>query len=172
MSLRIEKTKLDRVLKIDPPTIHEDFRGMNIETYNSKLYKEAGVGVDFIHDAISSSGRNVLRGIHGDERTWKLISCLFGKVYFVVVNWDKDSPQYGQWESHILSERNRTQILVPPKFGNAHLVLSENAVFSYKQSEYYNREGQFTLLWNDPRLKIWWPIKDPLVSERDGAGAS
>ena len=170
MALRVEKTKLDGVLKIEPATIHEDFRGMNVETYNTRLYKEAGIEVDFIHDAISSSSKHVLRGIHGDGTTWKLISCLHGKVYFVVVNWTKGSPQYGQWESHILSERNRTQILVPPHFGNGHLVLSEQAVFSYKQSAYYNREGQFTLLWNDPKLNIWWPVKSPLMSERDERG--
>ncbi len=167
MSMHVSKTKLDQVLLIEPPTIHEDFRGMNVETYNQKLYQESGIGVSFIHDAISVSSKNVLRGIHGDGTTWKLISCLFGQVYFVVVNNDKDSAQYRNWQSFTLSDRNRLQVLVPPKFGNAHLVMSEHAVFSYKQSAYYNREGQFTLYWNDPTINIWWPIKDPVLSERD-----
>jgi len=84
-----------------------------------------------------------------------------------VVNWDDTSPQYQQWESFVLSEQNRLQVLVPPKFGNGHLVLSDRAIFHYKQSSYYNRAGQFTLIWNDPQLKIWWPIKQPIVSRRD-----
>ena len=171
MALKVEQTGLAGVLKITPATVFEDFRGMNVETYNTALYKEAGINVDFIHDAVSVSSQNVLRGFHGDSITWKLISCLFGKVYFVVLNWDEASPQYMRWESHILSAENHVQILVTPRLGNAHVVLSEHAVFSYKQSAYYNRAGQFTVPWNDQRLKIWWPVKNPLLSERDEKGA-
>ena len=85
----------------------------------------------------------------------------------VVVNYDQTSPQYKQWESFVLSDRNRMQVLVPPKFGNGHLVLSDEAIFQYKQSEYYHREGQFTVMWDDPELNIWWPIKQPIISRRD-----
>ncbi len=109
----------------------------------------------------------MLRGIHGDAETWKLVSCLYGKFYLVVVNWDKNSSQFGKWDSFVLSEQNRMQVLIPPKFGNGHLVLSEQAIFHYKQNSNYNRAGQFTLLWNDPQLNIWWPIKNPIVSRRD-----
>jgi len=109
----------------------------------------------------------VLRGIHGDDKTWKLISCLYGSFYFVVVNNDPTSPQYRQWASFTLSDTNRLQVLVPPKFGNGHLVMSERAIFHYKQTTEYNRSGQFTLVWNDPSLKLWWPIQNPIVSERD-----
>jgi dTDP-4-dehydrorhamnose 3,5-epimerase len=109
----------------------------------------------------------VLRGIHGDGVTWKLISCLHGKFYLVVLNFDRESRQFGQWEGFVLSDRNRLQVLVPPKFGNGHLVLSEAAIFHYKQSAYYNREGQFTCRWDDPRFNIWWPTKQPLISQRD-----
>lgn len=161
------KTKLDKVLLIKPPTIFEDFRGAYVELYNENIYHEAGINVKFIQDDISISTRHVLRGIHGDSETWKLVSCLYGKFYLVVVNWDKDSSQHGQWESFVLSEQNRMQVLIPPKFGNGHLVLSETAIFHYKQSTNYNREGQFTLHWNDPGLNIWWPIQNPIVSQRD-----
>ncbi len=161
------QTKLQGVLLVKPPTIFEDFRGSYVETYNEQLYAEAGINVRFVQDDISTSTRHVLRGIHGDGETWKLISCLHGKFYLVVVNWDKDSPQFGQWDSFVLSDQSRLQVLVPPKFGNGHLVLSDQAIFHYKQSTYYNRPGQFTLLWNDPKLGIWWPVKDPLVSRRD-----
>ncbi len=165
--LVVTRTKLDGVLQITPPTIFEDFRGFYVETYNEQLYAQAGITTKFTQDDISVSSRNVLRGIHGDAETWKLISCLYGRFYLVVVNWDKESPQFGQWESFVLSDQNRLQVLVPAKFGNGHLVLSEQAVFHYKQSSYYNRAGQFTLLWNDPKLNIWWPVKNPLLSRRD-----
>ncbi len=165
--MEVSKTKLDGVLLIKPPTIFEDFRGIYVETYNEKLYTEAGIKVKFVQDDIAVSSQNVLRGMHGDGETWKLVSCLDGKFYLVVVNWDDASPQFGKWESFVLSDQNRLQVLVPPKFGNGHLVLSEQTIFHYKQSTYYNRAGQFTLLWNDPRLNIWWPIKNPIVSKRD-----
>ena len=165
--MEVSKTKLDGVLLIEPPTIFEDFRGTYVETYNEKLYTEAGINVKFVQDDIAASSRHVLRGIHGDTETWKLVSCLYGEFYLVVVNWDDASPQFGKWESFILSDQNRLQVLVPPKFGNGHLVLSELAIFHYKQSTYYNRAGQFTLLWNDPKLNIQWPNNKPILSRRD-----
>ena len=166
--MEVLKTKLDGVLLIKPPTICEDSRGTYVETYNEKLYTEAGINVKFVQDDISVSSRNVLRGIHGDSETWKLVSCLYGEFYLVVVNWDNASPQLGKWESFVLSDQNRLQVLVPPKFGNGHLVLSELAIFHYKQSTYYNRSRQFTLLWNDPKLDIRWPVNNPILSRRDG----
>lgn len=168
----VSKTKLEGVLVIKPPTIFEDFRGTYVEIFNERLYAEAGITVKFVQDDISASSRNVLRGIHGDSETWKLISCLYGKFYLIVVNWDKNSPQFGQWESFVLSDQNRLQVLAPPRFGNGHLVLSEQAIFHYKQSAYYNRAGQFTILWNDPKLNLWWPIKNPIVSRRDEGSES
>jgi dTDP-4-dehydrorhamnose 3,5-epimerase len=166
-TLQVNKTKLEGVLLIKPPTLFEDFRGQYVELYNEQLYAEAGITVKFAQDDISVSSKHVLRGIHGDAETWKLVSCLHGRFYLVVVNWDSASPQYGHWDAFTLSEQNRLQVLVPPKFGNGHVVLSEQAIFHYKQNTYYNRAGQFTLLWNDPKLNIWWPIKNPIVSRRD-----
>lgn len=165
--MKVEKTKLDGVLQITPPTLFEDWRGEYVETYNEQLYREQGIEVQFVQDDISVSDRHVLRGLHGDATTWKLISCLYGKFYLVVVNNDPESPQYRQWASFVLSDANRKQVLIPPKFGNGHLVLSDKAIFHYKQNTYYDRAGQFTLLWNDPELNLWWPIANPLVSRRD-----
>lgn len=167
MTLQVTKTKLDGVLLITPPTNFQDFRGSYVELYNQELYEAAGIKTQFLQDDISVSSRNVLRGIHGDASTTKLISCLHGSFYFVVLNQDESSPQYNQWESFTLSDQNRLQVLVPPKFGNGHLVLSETAIFHYKQNSYYDRPSQFTRLWNDPELNIWWPIKTPIVSRRD-----
>ncbi len=169
--MNVRKTKLEGVMLLKPPTIFEDFRGTYVETFNQAIYEESGVTCRFVQDDISVSSKGVLRGIHGDQETWKLISCLYGKFYMVVVNWDRNSPQFGEWESFDLSDQNRLQVLVPPKFGNGHVVLSDTAIFHYKQSTYYNRDGQFTLAWNDPQLNIWWPIKNPLLSVRDeGSG--
>ena len=165
--IKVSKTSLDGVLVITPPTVFNDFRGTYVETYNRALYEEAGVAVDFVQDDISVSARHVLRGIHGDSETWKLVSCLQGEFYLVVVNWDPESKQHGQWDSFVLSDRNHQQVLIPPKFGNGHVVLSDQAIFHYKQSTYYNRSGQFTLPWNDPNLGISWPVKDPILSKRD-----
>ncbi len=163
----MEKTTLDGVLKISPPTIFEDYRGWYVETYNRDLYRAAGISVEFIQDDISVSHRHVLRGIHGDRKTWKLISCLAGQFYLVVINWNEKSPQYRKWEGFTLSEHNRTQVLIPPGFGNGHVVTSERAIFHYKQNPTYDRAGQFTLAWNDPDLRLWWPVRDPIVSQRD-----
>ncbi len=165
--MEIIRTKLDGVLLITPPTIFEDFRGIYVEIYNEELYTQEGIDIEFVQDDISVSSQYVLRGIHGDHKTWKLISCLYGKFYLVVVNWDKDSPQFGKWDSFVLSDRDRLQVLIPPKFGNGHLVLSDHAIFHYKQSTNYDRSIQFTLLWNDPKLNIWWPVKNPIISRRD-----
>jgi dTDP-4-dehydrorhamnose 3,5-epimerase len=165
--LEFSKTSLDGVLSIVPSTNFEDFRGSYVEIYNKKLFQDAGLTQDFIQDDISTSYRNVLRGIHGDSKTWKLVSCLKGSFYLVVVNNDSSSLQFGKWEGFTLSDVNRKQVLIPPKFGNGHLVLSESAIFHYKQTTDYDRKGQFTLLWNDPEFDIWWPTDNPILSRRD-----
>ena len=162
-----KKTNLNGVLKISPPTIFEDFRGDYVESYNEIIYNKAGINVKFIQDDYSTSSRGVLLGIHGDQETWKLVSCFYGSFYLVVVNNDPASEQYMKWESFTLSAINRMQILIPPKFGNGHLVMSEKTIFHYKQSTEYNREGQFTIKWNDPSYGIWWPISNPILSQRD-----
>ena len=166
-ALTVRPTRLDGVKLLEPTTRFEDFRGEYVEIWNRQLAHEAGIDVDFVQDDISISTRNVLRGIHGDASTWKLISCLHGRFYLVVINNDPSSPQYRQWEGFTLSDRNRLSILVPPHFGNGHYVLSDQAIFHYKQSSYYDRAGQFTLAWDDPELGLWWPTRDPIVSQRD-----
>ena len=165
--LEISKTSLEGVLSILPSTNFEDFRGSYVEIYNEKLFKDAGLTQNFIQDDISTSYSNVLRGIHGDSKTWKLVSCLKGSFYLVVVNNDSSSAEFGKWEGFTLSEVNRRQVLIPPKFGNGHLVLSESAIFHYKQTTDYDRGGQFTLMWNDPKFNIWWPTSNPILSRRD-----
>ena len=170
--MEVLKTKLENVL-LFKPVIYKDFRGLNMELYNQKEYHEAiynkiNKEVDFVQDNITVSSKNVLRGIHGDPKTWKLVSCLKGDIYFVVVNCNEKSSNFGKWESFELSEKNRHQVLVPSTYGNAHLVLSDEAIFHYRWSEYYSPK-QFSYRWNDPKFNIIWPIKNPILSQRDSS---
>lgn len=167
--IQVSKTKLKGVLEIQP-SIFADFRGQFVGTYNERIYKKRGIKIKFVEDDISISKKNVLRGIHVDSKAWKLVSCILGKIYVVIVNCDEKSKDFGKWQRFLLSEKNKKQILIPPKYGCVHLVLSKKAIFTYKQSEYYNPKRQSTYLWNDQRFKIKWPIKNPILSERDKAG--
>ena len=163
---KIKKTNLLGVLKIKL-TSFEDHRGSYIETYNKNFFIHKGIKIDFLQDDISVSQKNVLRGIHGDQKTWKLISCLYGEFQLIVVNNDPQSNEYKKWESFILNFENKMQILVPPKFGNGHLVLSDKCIFHYKQNTEYDRSGQFTIKWNDPSFTFKWKTQNPILSERD-----
>jgi dTDP-4-dehydrorhamnose 3,5-epimerase len=164
----IEYTDLEEVLLVTPQMIHEDFRGTNVEIFNKDLYANGVIDkIGWKIDSVSTSRHHVLRGVHGDANTYKLISCLYGTIYLLVVDNRPWSPQYKQWTSFTLSDKNHKQVLVPPGFGNGHLVMSKIAVFHYKWSEYYNREAQFTIKWNDPEYEFWWPVKNPILSQRD-----
>lgn len=180
--VKISKTKLEGVLKISPEPF-EDFRGEYVETFNESkyldeiaknlkgtIYQKQALKLHFVEDDISTGFRGVIKGIHGDTKTWKLVQCLFGKFYLVVLNNNPKSKDYGKWESFTLSDRNRLQILIPPMYGNGHLVLSEYDIYHYKQSSYYDPKSQFTIKWNDPKFKVWWPIKNPIISIRDEIG--
>lgn len=163
--MKIENTAIEG-LKIVKPEFHEDYRGTNFESYNKKYY-DVALNIDFVVDSISTSRRHVLRGIHGDYKTTKLVSCLYGTIYMIVLDLRHESKTYNQWQSFTLSDRNKHQLLIPPGCGNAHLVVSDECVFSYKLDQYYDRESQFTVKWNDPMYDISWPVKHPILSERD-----
>ncbi len=169
--MQVLETKLKDVLFFKP-TIYRDFRGLNMELYNEleylgEIFKKLNKKINFVQDNLTVSSKNVLRGIHGDAKTWKLVSCLKGQIYFVVVNCDKNSADFGKWESFDLSSENRYQVLVPPMYGNAHLVLTDEAFFHYKWSEYYDFPAQFSYKWNDFKFNISWPVKNPILSDRD-----
>lgn len=179
---KFSKTKLEGVLLIKPEP-YEDFRGEYLETFNEKIYSEEiaknlkgtiyekeAINLHFIEDDISTGSRGVIKGIHGDTKTWKLVQCLLGKFYLVVLNYNKDSKDYGKWEAFTLSDKNRVQVLIPPMYGNGHLVLSEYDIYHYKQSAYYDPGNQFTIKWNNPEFNIRWPIKEPVLSLRDETG--
>ena len=164
--LVLEGTTLDGVWRVTPPFVFEDYRGRNVETFNARLFRETLPDIAFVQDSITFSRKNVLRGIHGDNRTWKLLSCPFGEVFAVVVNNIAGHAQYRMWEGFTLSDRNHHQLLVPPMFGNGHLVLSDVALFAYKLSAETDTARQFSLGWNDPMLGIRWPLGVPLLSAR------
>jgi len=131
----------------------EDFRG---ELYT--LFKQEESDLIFNHDKVSISRKHVLRGMHGDSKSWKLITCLSGEVYLVVIDNRPESINYLKWDSIILSSKNKKSILIPPMFANGHLVLSDEATFFYKWSylgEYPDVKDQFTLKWNDPNINIF-----------------
>ena len=164
--LDVKETSLRGVKLITPPTIFNDFRGDYVETYNKKLYNDAEITAKFVQDDYATSGQYVLRGIHGDDTNAKLITCLYGSLYVIIVNNNPTSAQYKEWASFNLNNRDKKQLFVPEKFGTSYLVISKKAIFHYKQTCYYNNQ-QFTIKWNDPEYNFWWPIKNPITSRRD-----
>jgi dTDP-4-dehydrorhamnose 3,5-epimerase len=152
-------------VKVFQPDSFEDYRG---ELYT--LYKQEDHELKFNHDKVSVSRQHVLRGLHGDSKAWKLISCVSGEIYLVIVDNRPSSINYLKWDSIVLTAKNRKQVLVPPMFANGHLILSPEAVFFYKWSypgSYPDVKDQFSLNWKDPRINIHWPIDNPILSERD-----
>jgi len=152
-------------VKIHQPDSFEDFRG---ELYT--FHKENDYNLNFNHDKVSISRKNTLRGLHGDNKSWKLVTCLAGEIYLVIVDNRPNSPNYLKWDWEILTSKNRKQVLIPPMFANGHFILSKEATFFYKWSypgKYPDVEDQFTLKWNDPKLNITWPNSNPILSSRD-----
>lgn len=158
-------------VKMITPSVFEESRGSIWTSYNSELLGDLlPAGLAFKHDKFSQSKANVLRGIHGDHQSWKLVSCIYGKIKQVVVDMRDSSDTYLEWESFDLGPQNRSMILIPPGMGNAFYVGSNSAVYHYKLAypgDYIDADEQFTVPWNDPRLNISWPTDTPILSERD-----
>ena len=159
---------MDGVLVIKPETF-EDNRGFFLESFNEDKYAKEGIEYNFVQDNHSRSSKGVLRGLHFQKTKpqGKLVRVIRGMVYDVAVDIRLDSPTYGQWESVILSEENKTQFWIPPGFAHGFLVLSEIADFVYKCTDYYEPSDEHSLLWNDPDLNISWPIEEPKLSRQD-----
>ena len=165
------KIKISKKLKlkiIQPNSKFKDHRGIYLETFNLKKFKNRFKNLKFVEDDFSINKQNVFKGIHGDNKTWKLVSCVYGKCISYIVNCDEKSKNFGKWEKFILSENNYFQILVPPKYGNSFLVKSKVAVYHYKQTQYYKgMKKQFTYKYNDPRIKLNLFSKNLIISDRD-----
>ncbi len=170
--MKIKETPLKDCYIIEP-TVFEDDRGYFFEKYNEKRFAEAtGLNGHFVQDNISKSSYGVLRGLHlqkGAHAQAKLVSCLEGKVFDVAVDLREDSPSFGQWFGIELTPENKLQLYVPRGFGHGFSVLSKTAVFAYKCDNYYNKESEGGVLWNDEQLNIDWklPLEDVILSDKD-----
>ena len=144
----------------------EDHRGSYWTLWKSGEFKN----LNFNHEKISYSKKNVLRGYHGDTKTWKLVTCLYGEVKLSVVNYKKKSKDFMKVQNFKLSKENKKSVLIPPFFLNAYLCISKECIFHYKLSydgKYIDAKDQFSLKWNDPRINMNWKIKKPILSIRD-----
>jgi len=163
-------TSLPGILLITPK-VFGDERGFFMESYRRELFEEAGIP-PLVQDNHSRSVRDTLRGLHYQHPygQGKLIRVTSGVVFDVLVDVRRASPTFGKWEGHELSESNKRQLWVPPGFAHGFCVLSESADFLYKCSEYYHPETEYTLLWNDETVGVEWPVRDPILSEKDMKG--
>ena len=167
--MNIKKTDIQGLIIIEPQ-IFKDSRGCFFESWNAKKFKQLGISEDFVQDNQSVSSKGVLRGLHFQNPPYaqaKLVRVIEGSVLDVAVDLRKNSPTYGKHVSVILSEQNNKSFFIPKGFAHGFLSLEDNTVFNYKCSDYYNKESEGSLLWNDEDLKIDWQIDNPLVSEKD-----
>lgn len=171
--MNVIKTDIDGVVVIEPQ-VFGDERGFFLETFQAERYKAlAGIGMTFVQDNHSRSGKNVLRGLHFQKTKpqGKLVRVVRGKVFDVVVDIRKDSPTYGQWAGAVLSEDNKHQFWVPPGLAHGFVVLSDVADFEYKCTDYYDPSDEGCLKWDDPAVGIEWPTDiEPILSAKDQMG--
>jgi dTDP-4-dehydrorhamnose 3,5-epimerase len=158
-------------LMVVEPTVFGDGRGYFMETYNDKAFAEGGIDAVFVQDNQSMSKKGVLRGLHFQYKhpQGKLVRVLLGEVFDVAVDLRPDSPTLGRWAGVRLSSDNKKQFYVPPGFAHGFLVLSDEAVFSYKCTEYYHPEDEGGIAWDDPSVRVQWPLcgKRPVLSQKD-----
>jgi len=168
---KIQQSSIIRDVIIITPSMFWDARGNIYSSFNQDLYeKHLSKQLEFKHDKFALSHNNVLRGLHGDNKTWKLVSCVYGEIYEVVVDMRPNSPTYMKWDSFTLKADEYVQVLIPPNFVNGYYVKSEKAVFHYKlayDGEYVDAEEQMTFLWNDKKFGIEWPCENPILQKRD-----
>lgn len=171
MPIQIEDLPL-RGLKLIVPPLFADARGYFVELHHEARYAALGLSDAFVQDNLSSSRRDVLRGLHFQTPSWqgKLVTVLRGEIYDVAVDLRRDSPTFGRWHGLALSGRDHRQLWVPRGFAHGFCVVSEEALVLYKCSAFYEPAQEHTLLWNDPDLGIDWPVRSPLVSEKDARG--
>jgi dTDP-4-dehydrorhamnose 3,5-epimerase len=172
--MKIQETAIPGVLLLTPQKF-TDTRGAFWETYNERLMEEAGLPTQWKQDNTSVSARNVVRGIHYQvtQAQGKLVRVTYGTVFDVAVDLRCSSPTFGQYVSFELSEQNGAMLWIPAGCGHGFAVLSEKAGFAYKVTDYYSPSGERTILWNDSKLAIAWPIaeKDAIVSAKDRQGS-
>lgn len=167
--MKIIQTNIHDCIIIEPK-VHQDQRGFFLETFQLERYATtAGINIPFVQDNHSRSAKGVLRGFHYQLNypQGKLVRCVKGEVFDVAVDLREGSSTFGQAAWTILSEDNQKQFWVPPGFAHGFCVLSDIADFEYKTTNYYHPEDEYSFLWSDSSLNIPWPIKDPVVSDKD-----
>ena len=170
---QIKVTKCDiEGLYVIEPAVHQDARGYFVETYNQRDFAEAGLNMVFVQDNQSKSTKGVLRGLHFQKEfpQGKLVRVLQGKVFDVAVDVRQNSPTYGKWFGVELSEENMKQFYISEGFAHGFLVMSDEAVFAYKVTDFYHPGDEGGIMWNDPDIAIEWPIDDIdeiILSEKD-----
>lgn len=170
--MHVESTPIPGLL-ILAPRVFRDTRGLFLETWQARRFEEAGLDVTFVQDNFSTSVRSTVRGLHYqiEQPQGKLVHVSRGRVFDVVVDLRRSSPAFGRHFSVELSSDDHRMLFVPPGCAHGFLVLSEDADFSYRCTDYYLPAAERTLLWNDPALGIRWPIEgEPLLSDKDRRG--
>ncbi|EKE19807.1 MAG: dTDP-4-dehydrorhamnose 3,5-epimerase [uncultured bacterium] len=168
--MEIQKTTLEGAFLIKP-RVFDDERGFFMESYSKKRLKDLGIEADFVMDCHSMSvTKGVLRGLHfqnpGSTQA-KLVRVTKGAVYDVIVDLRKDSPTFGKWEGFELSAQNFNMLFVPRGFAHGFCTLEDYTEFQYKCDNEYDPSSEGAIAWNDPTLKIYWPIENPILSEKD-----
>lgn len=168
--MEVGSLSLPEVLLISPQ-VHQDERGRFVETWNEARFLNAGLNARFCQDNVSFSRRDVLRGLHCQHPhgQGKLVTVLRGRVFDVAVDIRVGSPRFGKWDGVMLDDVDLKQLFVPPGFLHGFVALTDDAVFSYKCTEWYDPSAEFSVHWDDPTIGIRWPIASPLVSARDAA---
>ena len=144
----------------------KDFRGLLWTSWQKDNFKK----IKFNHDKFSLSKRKTLRGFHCDFKSWKMVTSVYGKFLFIVIDMRKNSKNYLKHKRWILDHKKPKSILIPPYYANAHLCLTKFCILHYKWSykgKYIDAKKQKSYRWNDPKFKIRWPIKKPILSFRD-----
>lgn len=170
-SFNFIKTDIEDLIVIEPH-VFGDHRGYFMETYNYTDFKDVGMDMVFVQDNQSKSRKGVLRGLHFQKRhpQGKLVRVLSGEVFDVAVDLRPESPTYKKWFGLILSGENKKQLYVPERFAHGFVVLSDEAEFVYKCTDFYHPEDEGGILWNDPDIGVEWPLDDIgelLMSDKD-----
>ena len=167
--MKVSKTNIEGLLLIEPD-LFNDGRGYFFESYNKEKYVEIGLDINFVQDNISQSKKGTVRGLHyqvGDKAQGKLCQVISGKVLDVAVDIRFGSPTFGKHFAHMLNTEKKMQIWIPPGLAHGFSVLSDEAIFSYKCTNYYSKDHERAILYNDSELNIDWQVKNPVVSEKD-----
>jgi len=171
----VSPTDIQDVLLVEPE-IHPDRRGFFFESWNARTWrKKTGLDVEFVQDNHSLSRRGVVRGIHYqiENVQGKLVRVIVGEVFDVAVDLRRESETFGRWVGARLSAANKRQLWIPPGFGHGFVALTDSAEMLYKTTDYYNRDGERCIRWDDPDLGINWPLSDgAMLSEKDAAATS